>query len=158
GEENRRVQGADPSGSARVSRVGGAASAPAGWAGPALQFGPRPIELVCAGCGHRVAPREPAPLRCPRVVVGDDIDHVIGRVLDPARLPFPSGDEPNPFVRYRTLFHAYHVALELGWTDLDYVRMVERLDRAFAAVDGKGVRVTPFARGAAPGQRLGVRA
>ena len=141
-----------------MSRVGGAAATPAASAGTALPFGPRPIELVCAGCGHRVAPREPAPLRCPRVVVGDDIDHVIGRVLDPARLPFPSGDEPNPFVRYRTLFHAFHVATASGWTDRDYVGMVERLDRAVAAVDGAGFRVTPFARGAALGQRLGFSA
>ena len=136
----------------------GTAATPAASTRNAGPSGRLPIELVCAGCGHRVAPGQPAPLRCPRAVVGDDTDHVLGRVLDPARLSFPSGAEPNPFVRYRTLFHAYHVATASGWTDRDYVRLVERLDRAVAAVDGTGFRVTPFARGAALGKRLGFSA
>jgi threonine synthase len=94
-------------------------------------------------------------MRCPQSVPDDDIDHVMGRVLDPLRLRFPTGTEANPFIRYRTLFHAYHLALAGGWTDAAYVALVERLDSAVAAVDGKGFRVTPFARHGALSDGLG---
>jgi threonine synthase len=95
------------------------------------------------------------PLRCPHAIADDDIDHVLGRVLDIDRLRFPSGDEPNPFIRFRTLSHAYHLALAHGWTDEAYVALVERLDTAVAEVDGTGFLVTPFARDAALSERLG---
>ena len=114
-----------------------------------------PITYACAGCGYIAPSDRPVPMRCPHARPDDDIDHVMGRVIDAARLAWPAGDEPNPFVRYRTLFHAYHLALAGGWTDADYVALVERLDAAIAAVDGAGFRMTPFARHAALSERLG---
>jgi hypothetical protein len=64
---------------------------------------PLPAALVCAGCGWRLHDGDPAVLRCPAAIPGDDIDHVVTRTLDPTRVAFPSGAEPEPFVRYRTL-------------------------------------------------------
>ena len=92
---------------------------------------------------------------CPNAAVGDDVDHVLYRRLDPAAVRYPRGDEPNPYVRYRTLFLAYHAARALGWSDGQYVDLVELLDEAVALVDGHGFRVTPFARDAALSERLG---
>jgi threonine synthase len=84
--------------------------------------------------------------RCPAVVAGDDVDHVLRRVLDPAVLdPRPVAD-PNPFLRYRTRFHAYHVARAAGWSDGRFADLVGELDEAIAAVDGHGFRATPVVR------------
>jgi len=130
--------------------VGNAAPTAAGSGVP-----PLPIAYACAGCGYRAPSGRPVPLRCPRAAADDDIDHVLTRVLDPTRLTFPTGDEANPFIRYRTLFHAYHLARTIGWSDADYVALVERLDAAVAAVDGAGFRATPFARDVALSDRLG---
>jgi threonine synthase len=112
----------------------------------------------CTGCGWRVPPGKPVPLRCAAAAVHDDVDHVLARKLDPDRASFPQGREVNPFVRYRTLFHAWHAARELGWSDAEYVALVERLDAAVAAVDGRGFRVTPFYRAAELSDRLGFSA
>jgi len=112
--------------------------------------------IACAGCGWRPAPDEPYPFRCANAGRGDDTDHVLAVTLDPARVRFPTGDEPNPFIRYRELFYAYHLARTHGMSDADYVALVERLDRAVAAVDGRGFVVTPFARSAVLSDRLGL--
>lgn len=126
---------------------------------PADASAGRPVSwFECTGCGLRVPPGEPVPLRCPAASTGDDVDHVLARRLDPARVSFPRGGEANPFVRYRTLFHAWHAARALGWSDADYVAMVERLDAAVAAVDGRGFRITPFFRAAELSDRLGFSA
>ncbi len=114
-----------------------------------------PISFACAGCGYLAPSDRPVPMRCPHAQPDDDIDHIMGRVLDTARLRFPTASDANPFIRYRTLSHAYHLALALGWTDADFVALVERLDAAIAAIDGAGFRVTPFARSAALSERLG---
>lgn len=114
-----------------------------------------PITYHCAGCGFQPPVGRPVPLRCPQARPDDDIDHVMTRVVDTATLRFPTGREPNPFIRYRTLFHAYHLARANGWTDEAYVALVERLDAAVAAIDGVGFRVTPFGRQVDLGRRLG---
>ena len=69
-----------------------------------------PTAFVCSGCGYRLPEEEPVRLSCPAARPEDDTDHVLVRVLEPSRLPFPSDDDLNPFIRYRTLFHGYHVA------------------------------------------------
>jgi threonine synthase len=115
-----------------------------------------PTGVVCAGCGHRLADEEPIQLRCPRARPGDEIDHLLRRVLDPSRLAFPVGAEPNPFVRYRTLFHGYQVARSGGWSDRDVVALIERLDDDVARVDGRGFRETPFGRSEALSTRFGM--
>jgi threonine synthase len=100
--------------------------------------------LVCAGCGAMPDAAEPLPFRCARAGT-DDADHVVARVLDLARVRYPTKRESNPFVRYRELLHSYHVARAGGMSDAAFVAIVERLDTAIARVDGNGFRVTPFA-------------
>ena len=102
-----------------------------------------PTGLMCAGCGY-VAPAGTLPLRCPNAVAGDDIDHVLNRTLDTTRVAWPRGDEPNPFVRYRTLFHGYQRAIAAGRSDAEVIAEIEALDEAVAAVDGHGFTVTPL--------------
>ena len=75
-----------------------------------------PTWLECAGCGYRVPDAELA-LACPAARNGDGVDHVVRRTIDPRRLAFPAGGEPNPFVRYRALWHGYHRARGRGTTD-----------------------------------------
>jgi threonine synthase len=90
-------------------------------------------------------PGDPRPFRCPNAG-RDDTDHVMTRVLDPALIKWPKSGEQNPFVRYRTLFHAYHLARSRGMPDTAYVDLVEDLDRRVAEVDGRGFASTPFGR------------
>ncbi len=111
---------------------------------PAVETG-----LACAGCGALGPAHHPFTPRCPNRRAGDDIDHVMARGIDLNRLDPPADPDPNPFVRYRALFHAYHVARAAGWGDSRYVGLVRELDDAVARVDGKGFRVTPLVR--APG-------
>jgi threonine synthase len=111
---------------------------------PAVETG-----LVCAGCGTLAPGGHPFTPRCPNRRQGDDIDHVMARGLDLARLEPPADPDPNPFIRYRAFFHAYHVARAAGWADARYVDLVRELDAAVEAVDGHGFRVTPLVR--APG-------
>ena len=114
--------------------------------------------LVCAGCEAEPDPSDPFPFRCPNAGRGD-VDHVLQRTLDTSRVRFPTGDpEPNPFVRYRQLLHAYHVALAGGIADAEFCALVRRLDDRVAAVDGHGFAVTPFARSDELSDRLGFSA
>jgi threonine synthase len=100
----------------------------------------------CAGCGLRPAAGEAVPLVCPAATPDDGIDHVLVRHLGgPAQGLAPDASD-NPYIAYRRLFHAWHAAMDAGWTDERYVRLVEDLDEAVARVDGHGFRVTPFAR------------
>lgn len=107
---------------------------------------PVAVWIVCAGCGAVADPSIAFPARCPDAVAGDDIDHVMTRRLDPTRIDLVADDDPNPFVRYRQAFRAWHVARATGWSDERYVSLVHRLDRSIAAVDGHGFRITPFGR------------
>lgn len=66
-------------------------------------------------------------------------------------LCWPESSEPNPFLAYRTLLHSYH----RGLADEDFRALVEELDGAVAAVDGRGFRSTPFARADDLSARLG---
>jgi threonine synthase len=69
------------------------------------------------------------------------------RMLDPSRVAFPEDEaESNPFLRYRTLFHAHRLASEAGLSDEMYCSIVRELDRAVEDVDGRGFSATPFAR------------
>ena len=70
---------------------------------------------------------------------------MLRRVLDVSRLEFSSEtDEPNPFVRWRGLLHAYHLATAHGMSDQAFVELVRGLDDEVARVDGHGFVVTPF--------------
>jgi threonine synthase len=111
--------------------------------------------VACSGCGWEAPPEEAYPFRCKGARAGDDVDHLMVRELDPDRVSFPEGEEPNPFVRYRELFHAYHLGRTHGLDDAEHVAIVEGLDEAIAEVDGRGFAVTPFAPNAALSERLG---
>jgi len=116
--------------------------------------------LVCAGCGEPAIPTaaDPAPARCSRARPGDDVDHVLRRVLDPARISYPVGSEPNPFLRYRRLLHSWHVWTTNGGSDGDWGARVEAFDRSIAAVDGHGFEVTPCVPADGLARRLGLAA
>jgi len=45
-------------------------------------------------------------------------------------------DDPNPFIRFRRLTHAWHTAMQIGMSDGEFVKLVLDLDLPF--------RVTPF--------------
>jgi threonine synthase len=112
--------------------------------------------ITCAGCGW-VAPDVAVaryPFRCPEAG-RDDTDHVLTRSLDLAQTALVRGDDPNPFLRHRELFHSYHVARSHGLSDDAYVEIVGGLDRAIAAVDGRGFVATPFGRQGALSAQLG---
>ncbi len=118
-----------------------------------------PSALVCGGCGSRLADDGPLAFACPAARPGDDVDHVLVRVLDTANVPFPEDVEaPNPFVRWRTRFHAYHRARALGWSDAEYVNLVDRLNAQVILVDGHSFRTTPFARSGPLSDALGFSA
>jgi threonine synthase len=113
--------------------------------------------MVCSGCGWTAADDEPYPFRCKNADSGDDVDHVMVRVLDPSRVEWPSNeDEPNPFVRYRTLFRSYHVARAHGMSDDDYLDLVRRIDKEVEAVDGRGFVVTPVGGSEGLSKQLGL--
>ena len=103
--------------------------------------------LVCAGCGAVPDWSEPYPFRCPNAGRDDDVDHVLRRELDLSAVRFPlADDEPNPFIRYRMLLHAYHVARSRGMSDEAFSALVRELDEKVAALDGHGFTATPFHR------------
>lgn len=103
--------------------------------------------LVCEGCGFEAPapPRGPLRFRCPRAE-GSAGDHVLVPPPSAEAGEWPVDDDPNPFVRYRALAWSYQLARSLGVADGAYVERVLRLDRAVAAVDGHGFRVTPLLR------------
>ncbi|MGH2671642.1 MAG: PLP-dependent lyase/thiolase, partial [Actinomycetota bacterium] len=113
-----------------------------------------PTTVVCAGCGHVAPGDEPFPFRCPNAG-RDDVDHLMVRELDPTHVSFPDGDQPNPFVRYRDLFHAAHLGRAHGMSDDDHVHLVQQLDKAVATVDGRGFSETPLGRSKALSEALG---
>ncbi len=102
--------------------------------------------LVCAGCGAKPHPAEAYPFRCPNARAGDGVDHVLRRKLDLSRVRAPVDESPNPFLRFRTLLHAYQVGRAGGLSDAALVELVGDLDERVAAVDGHGFRTTPFFR------------
>jgi len=116
------------------------------------------MSLVCAGCGAILQPLTARPFRCPHARPGDDVDHVVRRVIDPTRWAGAGmaaraservagqADATNPFLRYRHRFHAHQLAVEYGLGDDGFVELVRKLDRAVAHVDGRGFRETPFER------------
>ena len=127
-----------------------------------LANGARPASTVaCAACGAEAEPGDPLPFRCPNAGA-DDADHLMVRTLDPDRARFPAPDDPladpNPFVRYRELFHAHHLGLAGGLSDEGHVELLRELDDAVAAVDGHGFAVTSFGRAGGLSDALGFSA
>jgi threonine synthase len=61
-------------------------------------------------------------------------------------VPGTEGDTPNPFIRYRWLLDSYRRGIGRGWSDADFVALVNRLDKEVAAVWGNGFELTPLSR------------
>ena len=116
-----------------------------------------PSSIRCSGCGHVAGQADPYPFRCVNAGT-DDVDHVLVRVLDPTRLSFPREDNPDPFIRYRTLMHSYHLAIAAGLGAEEYAGLVAGRERSVAEGDGRGFGVTPFGRAALLRDRLGFSA
>ncbi len=94
------------------------------------------------------------PFRCPGAgAAGDDIDHLL--VPQDAEAGFPSGSEPNPFLRYRALLSPYRLLRAAGLPDGAWVELALRLDAALESVDGRGFRRTPLSRQPALASALG---
>jgi threonine synthase len=94
------------------------------------------MTMICAGCGYIAPPLEPRPFRCPNAG-SDDIDHVLRRNIDLRGAADAFFDaEPDPFVRYRRLTHAWATAMAMGMTDGEYVALVRGLEPSF--------RITPL--------------
>jgi threonine synthase len=111
--------------------------------------------IVCGGCGAVLDFAEPYPFQCPNA--GDGGDHVVRRDLDFGAAEFPRDDaEPNPFIRYRSFLHAYHVACSHGMGDAAFVSLVRELDAEVARIDGHGFAATPFVTWPAVAQRVGL--
>ncbi len=106
------------------------------------------VVLRCAGCAATVDPLDvgaPAPFRCPNSDRAHNVDHVL--TWDPLLagvVAWPDDTSTNPFLRYRTLHHSYHLHLGMGGTDAEYVRLVERLDAALVKHGGPGFHVAPL--------------
>jgi threonine synthase len=112
------------------------------------------IHFRCHGCGARIAAGSALAFRCPNAgAPGDDTDHVL--VAEPAVTP-PIGTEANPFLRYRALLSPYRLARSAGLPDAAWIDLVEGLDAALVAVDGRGFRVTPMRPQPDLGRTLGV--
>jgi threonine synthase len=111
--------------------------------------------LVCMGCGAQVPADQPFAARCPAARPDDDVDHVLRRILGPGAIDAHPEPDPNPFVRYRTRLHAYHVARAAGWSDERFQDLVCELDGAIAEVDGRGFRSTPIVRSSGLDGHLG---
>ncbi len=50
----------------------------------------------------------------------------------------------NPFLEYRTRLDSYQRATARGWTDSQFVELVDRLDTSIETVEGHGFEVTPL--------------
>lgn len=98
--------------------------------------------MVCGGCETTVPPDDPRPFRCPRAGT-DDADHVLQRRIDldaTSRMQVFHDREPDPFIRYRKLTHAWHTAMAHGVTDAEFIEIVRGLEKKI----GEAFRVTPL--------------
>ena len=111
--------------------------------------------LTCAACGAAPGADEPWPFTCPNSG-RDGADHVLERVVEPARVRFATDDSQNPFVRHRELLYSYERALAHGMSDGEFASLVRELDDAVVRVDGRGFRETPLRRSTALCDALGV--
>ncbi len=97
----------------------------------------------CAACGATFEADVATPYRCPQAALDPEADHVLTPTLDAEGTVWPNGDDPNPFIRYRTLLHAWHRLRAGGGSDDTWCELVTGLDERVAAVDGVGFVVTP---------------
>jgi threonine synthase len=118
------------------------------------------LVLRCHGCAAAVDVGDPAvrnPFRCPNADRAPNVDHVLA--WDPVSAgvtEWPADPSRNPYIRYRTLQHAYWLNRSLGATDADHVALVERLDASLVRVGGTGFTVSPLIEFEHAAKELGV--
>ena len=114
------------------------------------------LTFVCAGCGATLAAAEPGvhPFACPNARTRDDADHVLRRAGEPTG-PFPTDEDLNPFIRYRTLLAVHALSTACGSSDHDFTSLVHDLNGAVSRVDGRGFAETPFAPSPERARKLG---
>lgn len=98
--------------------------------------------LVCSGCGYAVPPENLQPFRCPNAGI-DDTDHVLRRKIHTGASVLAAAlrdHEPDPFIRYRKLTHAWNTAMARGMRDEEFIAVVRDLENRI----GESFRVTPF--------------
>jgi threonine dehydratase len=105
-------------------------------------------------CGWQPASDARYPFVCAHRGQGDG-EHVLEHHLAGDAV-LDRNDSANPFVRWREALYAWHAARARGWSDAEFVSLVQRLDDAIAGVDGHGFSITPFGPSPALGQRLGL--
>jgi threonine synthase len=110
--------------------------------------------LVCVACGWQPAADASYPFACVHRGQGDGEHLLEHRLASDAVLD--RHDSANPFIRWREALYAWHAARARGWSDADFVSLVQRLDEAIARVDGHGFAITPFGPAPTLGQRLGL--
>jgi threonine synthase len=112
------------------------------------------IERRCAACGAVASAVDPYPFRCPNAEAGDGRDHQLADAdaLGSTR-PEPDRGAEHPFIRWRSGLWSYAAARAGGMSDAGWIACVGALDRAVAAIDGRGFRATPFG----PADELAVR-
>ncbi|MBI3072831.1 MAG: hypothetical protein HYY84_12010 [Deltaproteobacteria bacterium] len=103
---------------------------------------------------------ESIPYRCPNAGT-DGGDHVMRRAIDLAKVTFERDADANPFIRYREMLFAWHLARAVGKSDDEYVANARRLNDAVGDADGKRFAETPLIESAtlctAMGLPAGVR-
>lgn len=102
--------------------------------------------VACGGCGYVAPPEDPRPFRC-RNAGPDNVDHVMHRTIDvdtPGAREAFYDHEPDPFIRYRRLTHAWNTAMAIGMNDSEFVALVRRLEQRIALIDGAEFHITPL--------------
>lgn len=108
--------------------------------------------LRCAVCGLVVPISEALSWRCPQAVVGGE-PHLLR--LERFVVPLEAGDDPNPFVSFRSYLAWDAFAASNGLEVNERIGCIHTLDAEIEAVAGVGFRWTPFARSAALSSALG---
>jgi len=102
-------------------------------------------------------------IKCPNSGDGRDIDHVLTLVDAQSHRDFYESitfvdedkHQTNPYIRFRKLSWAYHLAMGEGISDDQYQHLVSQINDNLRAVDGTWFKTTPFtlepALGAAAG-------
>lgn len=62
----------------------------------------------------------------------------------------------NPFIRYRRFLDSFRRAMAGGWSDEDFVSLVDRIDESVREVDGRGFEVTPLSAQPGAARELGL--
>ena len=99
--------------------------------------------FVCHGCNATVDIARDFPFACPNTGrENDDTDHVLVPVHNGGQ--FVSGNDANPFLRYRALLSPYRLCRFLALPEDAWIEIVAKLESQLLAVDGRSFRVTPM--------------